>query len=207
MKPMTPEFASPEQVRGEPVTTASDVYSLGVLLYRLLTGHSPYLIEGQPIHEVARAIAEIEPMRPSLVIDRITEETGANGQAIKLTPENVSRTRDGQPQALRSRLAGDLDNILLRALRKEPERRYSSVEQFADDIRRHLSGLPVQARKDTIRYRTIKFVKRNLVGVTAAPLVVAASLLGGIVVASWQAHVARTERAQGRNGGSTISAS
>ncbi len=192
-RPMTPEVASPEQIRGEAVTTLSDVYSLGILLYRLLPGHSPYRIEGQPIHEIARAISETEPMRPSVVIDRVTEENGADGTSIKLSPEIVSRSREGHPQTLRDRLEGDLDNILLKALRKEPSRRYASVEQFAEDIQRHLDGRPVLARKDTIRYRTVKFVKRNKIGVAAAALIVL-SLVGGILATARQAHIARMER-------------
>jgi eukaryotic-like serine/threonine-protein kinase len=194
-KPMTPEFASPEQIRGETITTASDVYSLGVLLYRLLTGHSPYPLGAQPLHELARAISETEPVRPSLVIDRTTDETADDGESRKITPESVSRARDGQLETLRSRLSGDLDNILLKALRKEPERRYLSVEQFGEDIRRHLDGLPVLARKDTIRYRTTKFVERNKAGVAAAALL-ALSLVAGMVATAWQAHIARVERAR-----------
>jgi non-specific serine/threonine protein kinase/serine/threonine-protein kinase len=195
MKPMTPEYASPEQVRGEPITISSDVYSLGVLLYRLLTGHSPHEASGRQFHELARAISETEPLRPSLVIDRITQETDGEGSPIQLSPENISEVREGQVEALRHRLKGDLDNILLMVLRKEPERRYSSVEQFADDIRRHLEGRPVIARKDTIRYRTIKFAQRHKAAVAGATLA-GLSLIGGIVATSWQAHIAKVERAK-----------
>ena len=146
---MTPEFASPEQIRGEAMTTSSDVYSLGVLLYRLLTGHSPYQLEGQPLHELARAISETEPVRPSLVIDRVTDETAPGGPTVRLTPDSVSRVRDGHVETCAAALPAISTQSLLKALRKEPARRYISVEQFSDDIRRHLDGLPVLARKDT----------------------------------------------------------
>ncbi|HTN73005.1 MAG TPA: protein kinase [Methylomirabilota bacterium] len=195
MKPMTPEFASPEQIRGAPITISSDVYSLAVLLYRLLTGHSPHEATGRPLHELARAIAEMEPLRPSLVIDRSALETDSEGHPIQLSAETVSEVREGKIEALRHRLKGDLDNILLKALRKEPERRYSSVEQFAEDIRRHLEGRPVIARKDTIRYRTVKFAQRHKAGVAAATLA-ALSLIGGIIATSWEVHIAKIERAK-----------
>jgi serine/threonine protein kinase/TolB-like protein len=174
LRPMTPAYASPEQVRGEAVTPASDVYSLGVLLYELLTGHRPYASQTGTPHELERAICEAEPERPSTVIGRLVDVPGTDGAApITLTPASVSQTRDGHPDRLRRRLAGDVDNILLMALRKEPERRYGSVERFAEDIRRHLEGLPIVARKDTLVYRSVKFIKRNTLGVVAATLILA----------------------------------
>jgi len=187
---MTPDYASPEQVRGEPITTASDVYSLGVLLYELLTGHRPYRIKSRSPSEIARIICEQEPEKPSTVVSRIEEVAGTDGAALTtLTPESVSGTRDGQPDKLRRRLSGDLDNIVLKAMRKEPERRYASVEQFAEDLRRHLEGLPVMARKDTFSYRSGKFIRRHKAGVAAAALVVL-TLMAGIVATAWEARVA-----------------
>ncbi|MCI0621868.1 MAG: serine/threonine protein kinase, partial [Acidobacteria bacterium] len=157
---MTPDYASPEQVRGEKLAPASDVYSLGVLLYELLTGHRPYRLGSRAPSEVVRIICEEEPEKPSTVISRVEDVSGSDG-TLRLTPESVSQTREGHPEKLRRHLAGDLDNIVLMALRKEPNRRYASVEQFSEDVRRHLAGLPVIARKDTLSYRATKFIKRN----------------------------------------------
>jgi serine/threonine protein kinase len=137
MQILTPEYASPEQVRGEPITTASDVYSLGVLLYELLTGHRPYQLKSRIPQEIERIICESEPLKPSTVITRVEEITTSDGASGQLTPESVSQKRDGKPDTLRKRLAGDIDNIVLKSLRKEPQRRYTSVEQFSEDIRRH----------------------------------------------------------------------
>jgi serine/threonine protein kinase/tetratricopeptide (TPR) repeat protein len=181
---MTPESASPEQVRGGSITTASDVYSLGVLLYKLLTGHSPYRLAGRSPDQIERAICEEDPEKPSAVIDRV------EGAA---TPQSVSETGEGAPDKLRRRLRGDLDNILLMALRKEPPRRYASVLQFSEDIRRHLEGLPVIARRDTPGYRAAKFVGRHKTGVAAAALIFL-SLTTGIVATLRQTRLARAER-------------
>ena len=173
---MTPDYASPEQMRGQPLTTATDVYSLGVVLYQLLTGQKPYHLKTGTPEEIARAIIEQEPPRPSTAVAK----------------------RDGHSKfEIRNSkfLRGDLDNIVLMTLRKEPERRYQSVEQFSEDIRRHLEALPVRARKDTFAYRSAKFVRRNR-AVTAAAALVFLSLLGGIVATTWEAHKARAEKAR-----------
>ena len=144
---MTPEYASPEQVRGEAITTASDVYSLGVLLYELLTGHRPYRLKSNRMEEITRVICEEEPIRPSTVIEQVEEVAGPGGTTRKITAETVSKTREGSKEKLRGRLKGDLDNIILMAMRKEPLRRYASVEQLSEDIQRVLEGFPVKAHK------------------------------------------------------------
>jgi serine/threonine-protein kinase len=154
-RPMTPEYASPEQVRGEPITTASDVYSLGVLLYELLTGCRPLSLDGQSPTGIERIVSEVEPPPPSAAVLRPPER--ADGR----TAEERSRSRATSPERLRRMLEGDLDNIVLMALRKAPTRRYTSAEHLAEDLRRHFEGLTVRARKDTIRYRTGKFVRRH----------------------------------------------
>ena len=168
---MTPDYASPEQVRGGQITTATDVYSLGVVLYELLTARRPYQFETYSPLAIERAICETEAPRPS---ESAREQTGA-------------------PAKLARQLAGDLDNIVLMALRKEPERRFQSVEQFSEDLRRYLSGLPIKARPDTFVYRAGKFVRRHRLAAVAATLVVL-SLLGGIIATSYAARQARAER-------------
>jgi serine/threonine protein kinase len=195
---MTPAYASPEQVKGDPITTASDVYSLGVLLYELLTGHRPYRVASSSPIEIIQAICEQEPDRPSTAVARVeTIPTGDGDTRVTVTPESVSKERGSQPDKLRRELEGDLDNIVLKAMRKEPQRRYASAEQLSEDIRRYLEGLPVIARKDTFGYRAAKFIQRHKTGVAVAVLVVIA-LLSATIVTSWQARVARhaTEKAE-----------
>jgi serine/threonine-protein kinase len=169
LRAMTPEYASPEQIKGEMVTTASDIYSLGVLLYQLLTGHRPYRLKSATVAEITQAVCEQEAEKPSSIIRREKDD-----------------------QKLSRRLKGDLDNIVLKALRKEPVRRYASVEQFSEDIRRHLAGLPCLARKDTFAYRSAKFIRRNKVAAAAAALILL-TLVAGMIATFWQARRAERE--------------
>jgi eukaryotic-like serine/threonine-protein kinase len=188
--PMTPEYASPEQILGGAVSTASDIYSLGVVLYRLLTGQHPYpQVAGGP-NDVAHHVIAAEAERPSVSLGRppVTERERRDAAP---TITEIARTRNTTPERLRRRLAGDLDNIILRALRKEPERRYATVEQLVADLDRHRRGLPVYARPDTWGYRTQKFVRRHRVGVASAVIVTLLSVGFGIVTALQSGRIAR----------------
>jgi non-specific serine/threonine protein kinase/serine/threonine-protein kinase len=167
---LTPEYASPEQVRGEPVTTASDVYSLGVVLYELLTGGRPYAIQTRSPEEVLRVVCRVEPARPS-----------------------TAARRTGSP--LSSALEGDLDTIVLKCLRKEAARRYGSARELADDIGNYLEGRPVLARPDSATYRASKFVRRHRAAVVATSLA-SLALVATTVVALVQAREARLARAR-----------
>ncbi|MGA3202002.1 MAG: protein kinase [Bryobacteraceae bacterium] len=186
---MTPAYASPEQVRGEPITTASDIYSLGVVLYEIFTGRRPYRVKSSTPHELARVICEEEPDKPSTAITRT--DRGAAQPPSRI--EELSRKRSTEPDRLARRLKGDLDNILLKAMRKEPQRRYASVEQFSEDLHRHLANLPVSAHEDSLRYRAEKFVRRNVVPVTLGAVAVL-SLLAGLIVTTIAFRQARNER-------------
>ncbi|MEO1203071.1 MAG: serine/threonine-protein kinase, partial [Pseudomonadota bacterium] len=157
---MTPEFASPEQVRAEPVSTATDVYSLGVLLYRMLCGRMPYRRQG-PYADLARAIVDEIPTRPSASLTATSDHGAA-------TAREISTVRGASVASLKGSLSGDLDNIVLKALRKKPENRYASAREFADDIERYLTFRPVSARPASIGYRTAKFLRRYRAGVSVA---------------------------------------
>ena len=179
MRLMTPAYASPEQVRGVPVTTASDIYQLGLLLYLLITGRSPYRESPDDSENLARAIREVPPTRPSTVIAAprpITQALEDEGT----TADEICEQRQTTPVRLRRELGGDIDNIVLMTLRKEPERRYASTAQLIDDIERYLAGRPVAARPSTLGYRVGKFVRRNAVLVASAfvLLAVSAGLIG-----------------------------
>jgi serine/threonine-protein kinase len=182
---MTPEYAAPEQVRGEPVTTATDVYALGALLYEILTGRRAHRFAQNTPAEVERVVCEMEPEPPSAAVARRVGGDGA-------TPESVAAARGTTPDRLRRRLADDLDTIVLTALRKDPGRRYPTVDALIADLDRHASGLPVQARPDSAAYRIGKFLRRHRLGV-AATTAVLLSLVGGLAGTIWQARVAGRE--------------
>ncbi|MEW6732569.1 MAG: serine/threonine-protein kinase [Acidobacteriota bacterium] len=178
---MTPAYASPEQIQGKAITTAVDIYALGILLYKLLTGSLPYQFSTLTASEIERVICEEEPIRPSVMIDRSIHLTQTDSPIASFTRE------------LKRELSGDIDNIILMALRKEPQRRYTSVEQFSQDIRRYLEGFPIIARKDTLSYRISKYVRRNRLSLTVTGLVVLLTIVGATTT-FWQASEAAQER-------------
>jgi serine/threonine-protein kinase len=182
---MTPEYAAPEQVRGDPVSAATDVYALGVLLFVLLTGERPYEVRGRSLVQMERIICDVDPTPPSATL---AERRETSAQQLER-----ARVRGTTPDRLRRRLAGDLDLIVLKALRKEPGARYASAYELARDIRRHLTGHPVLARRQTGSYRARRFVSRHRVEVFAASGV-ALSLVAGALLALAQARHARDAR-------------
>jgi eukaryotic-like serine/threonine-protein kinase len=182
---MTPEHASPEQVRGEPVTTTTDVYALGVLLYALLCGRKPHARQGQPLADLLREICERDPPAPSLVVARSP------------AAEEVAAARGTTVARLRRRLAGDLDAIAARALRKQLERRYPSVAELAADVERHLEGRPVRARQGTTLYRAGRFLRRHAAAAGASSLFVLL-LVGFSVLTQLQSRQLARERDRAR---------
>ncbi len=196
-RPMTLRYASPEQAGGERVATTSDIYSLGVLLYELLSGHAPYRLVGLDRAQAVRVIREQEPEKPSVAAQRVAEIRHAGGTPAGKNPERVGRIRDGDRRKLRRRLAGDLDSIVWKALRKEPRERYSSVQQLAEDVRRHLKGLPVAARPDTFIYTAGKFIRRNTLALAVtAGVVLLSSGFGVLSTVLWRQAVGEHQRAE-----------
>jgi serine/threonine-protein kinase len=186
---MTPDYASPEQVRGEPLTTGSDVYALGVVLYELLAGRRPYQIRTGAVRELHELVCEREPERPSTWAKRPPppEEPEAP------TPAEIASGRGTSPDRLQRVLAGDLDAIVMMALRKEPRRRYGSAELLAEDIERYLRGLPVVARHPSRAYHIGKFLRRHRTG-SSLGAIAALSLIASTAVAVRQTIAARHER-------------
>jgi eukaryotic-like serine/threonine-protein kinase len=191
---LTPEYASPEQVKGVPVTTASDIYALGLLLYELLTGARAFDAGSRPTPELLQAICEDEPVPPSEIVRRRQTAARADGTAEALTPAAVAERRRTTPERLHRALAGDLDTIVLKTLEKQPERRYLSARELRDDVERHLSGLPVRARASSAAYRARKFVMRHRTGVAAVATIFLAVAAGSIATAV-QARRATAARA------------
>ena len=188
MRMFTPEYAAPEQVRGERMSTAVDVYALGVVLYELLVGQRPYRLADDTLRALEQAIVEQIPARPSQVTTtaRASAERDAQAQA-------AAKNRAASVKSLRSVLKGDLDAIVLKALRKEPERRYVSVREFAEDVQAHLQRRPVGARSGGWRYTIGRFVRRNALAVGFAGLALA-GLTAGLITALVQANAARVQR-------------
>jgi len=179
---LTPEYASPEQIKGIGITTSSDTYSLGILLYQLLTGETPYKIYNSSPLAISKILDESKISLPSENVKNITGES-----------ENEDKTKPVNNIFLHKQLRGDLDNIVMKAMHKDPNQRYSSVKEFSNDIERYLNGLPVIARKDTFTYRASKFVQRHKTGVILFVLFNIV-VLSGIAAIIYQARIAAKER-------------
>ncbi len=193
---MTPEYASPEQIAGEGTSTSTDIYSLGVVLYELLTGERPHITRGKTPKEIADSVLSSDPPKPSTVgFERSAKTTGETEykEPDPTSPGADQRTRSTSEIVQPRQLQGDLDNIILKAMRREPERRYQSVQEFSEDIHRYLEGLPVRATADSNLYRFRKFFKRHrasVIGTAAAALL----LIVATAVTGWQYSVAERER-------------
>ncbi len=182
--PLTPRYASPEQLAGEAITTATDVWQLGVLLYELVAGRHPHA-DAPDATLRARVLEGVAPLPPSRAA--AVEPGGGAGREEPIDAVERAARRGTTPERLGRRLQGDVDAIALMAMRPEPARRYASAQQMADDVHRHLAGVPVAAGPDTLRYRWAKFVRRNRMTV-AASVVVAVSLVAAMAGMTWQAR-------------------
>lgn len=191
LRPMTPDYASPEQIKGAPTDTTCDLYALGVVLFELLTGRRPYTLEGMTEQERIQCISEFVPEKPSTVV--LQYSLVPKGTEQGPTPESIAKARGSEPRRLARTLRGDLDTIVAKALRKEPERRYASAEQLSGDIERHLRGFPLQARRDNPFYTAKKFIRRH--GVLVSSVLGLLLLLTGfsITLARSNARLKRTQ--------------
>ena len=183
--PLTPNYASPEQVRGELITIASDIYQLGIILFELLTCQRPYDVSNKTPSEAERIICVEEPLKPSQILFNHHDLKGEKREKYY----NLSVLPDqSKLRKLRRRLQGDLDTIVMQAIKKEPERRFDSAEQFAADIRRYLAGRPVSAHPDTWIYRSRKFIQRHRLGVLATVSVILL-IIGYAITITWQSII------------------
>lgn len=219
MGAMTPSYASPEQLQRESVTTATDIYSLGIILYELLSGHRPFEEKEENFKDIYEAVLNTDPPLPSSKLEKSSkevkkaaeEETEILEKETDEFPTLASSSIESKTVAQRVRhtnpplfnlnainLRGDLDNIVLKSLRKEPERRYSSVENLSEDIKNYLRGLPVTARPNTFSYRAEKFIKRNSLAVLAGGLISLVIIIG-VITTLWQARIAQNERTKAEN--------
>lgn len=191
--PLTPAYASPEQVRGDAMTTASDVYQLGLVLYELLTGCRPYKVSNRTPSEVERIICEEQPTRPSTAVTNVLADQNDTARISN----NISWNRKTPAAHLLKAIKGDLDTILLKTLRKEPDRRYDSVEQLAADLRHYLNGRPVNAHPDSLSYRAGKFIRRHKTGVAATAAIVVLLIGYAATITRHSQHIqAALEQAQ-----------
>jgi eukaryotic-like serine/threonine-protein kinase len=190
---MTVEYASPEQVTGGKITTSSDVYSLGVLLYELLTGHLPYRLKNKFPQEVEKIITSVNPEKPSTIITKSKKVLTDDGNVNESSADEISKLRGSNVEKLKRRLSGDMDNIILMALRKDPERRYISVQHLSEDLKRYSEGRPVTANRDSLFYRSNKFIKRHKIGVTATILFLLLAL-SSVIIIIYQAGITKKER-------------
>jgi eukaryotic-like serine/threonine-protein kinase len=192
---MTPDYASPEQVRGGTITTASDIYSLGVLLYVLLTGRKPYRAGQSSMLEIERIICQTDPVKPSDAVTGMPLPAGNDLSLEVYDRDLTAKNRGIDAQRLKRTLSGDLDRIVLMAMWKEPERRYASCIALSEDIERYLNGKPVHARPPAFQYRASKFLKRNKIPLAAAAIAIL-SLVGGFISTIWQARQAQEQARQ-----------
>ncbi len=202
---MTPSYASPEQLSKKGVSTSTDVYSLGVMLYELLSGHRPFENAEHDLHKIYEAVMHKDPQPPSQLVSKpgllSEEQTKPHSVVEDITQKDANATMKSNNADTKKHtisisaaaLRGDLDNIILKAIRKEPERRYLSAQNFSKDIGRYLKGLPIEARPNTFSYRAEKFIKRNKLSVGSAAII-AIAVSGGIGATLWQANVAHKER-------------